>query len=249
MASPRKVSLKQATGTKIPERKRIGEKPARSKAALPKTKAKAADKSAGLPAKPKGKTVVRTPPVPSVPEKPTARRKPVPSKSKTVPLEVKPLKPTKPTRPAKPARPVVDAEWQRAVREALVSQRRRMLSVVQATQAQMAEQVGDLPDVSDRASEGYGDELAAELLAIEAAQLDEIEAAIRRIDNETYGLCLDCAKPIPRKRLEVLPFAQRCLRCKNLRERTTATLDSQTADEEEEEPESESDNEDREDSN
>ncbi len=114
---------------------------------------------------------------------------------------------------------MVDVEMQKQLREAMVAQRGRLLSLVQSTQAQMAEKVTGLADVSDRASEGYGDELAVGLLAIEAAQLDEIEAAICRIDEGSYGLCEDCGKPIPRKRLEVLPFVQQCLACKGRRER------------------------------
>lgn len=222
-------------------------KAARPKAAAPKAKEKAAGKTAKSPAKPKGTAVAKAPSAPKAPEKPETKSKAMPPRSiRTSPAEVKPLRPAK---PAKPAKPVVDAEWQKAVREALVQQRQRILSVVQSTQAQMAEQVGDLPDIIDRASEGYGDELAAGLMAIEASRIGEIEAAIRRIDDGAYGLCLECGRAIPRKRLEVLPFAQHCLTCKGAKERTTQTLESQAADEEEEEPESEADNEDREDGN
>jgi DnaK suppressor protein len=90
----------------------------------------------------------------------------------------------------------------------------------------MAEKSTGLSDVSDQASEGYGDELAVGLIAIEAAQLEDIEAAIARIDNGTYGLCLDCEKPIPKKRLEVLPFARRCLACEGMREHRARTQGS-----------------------
>ncbi len=128
-------------------------------------------------------------------------------------------------------KPAVDDELLKQLREALVHQRQRMLSVVRSTKAQMAEKTKDLPDVSDQASEGYGDELAVGLMAIEAAQLEDIDAAIQRIDAGTYGLCLDCGKPIPRKRLEVLPFACRCLACVGAREMRVRT---QAAYEEEE---------------
>lgn len=134
--------------------------------------------------------------------------------------------------PGKPMKPVVDAEWQSAIREALARQRQQLLSVVQSTQAQMAEKSGDLPDVSDRASEGFEDELSVGLIAIEAAQLDDIEAAIARIDNESYGLCLDCGRPIPRKRLEVLPFARRCLNCEGANERRVRSIEPEEDEEE-----------------
>ncbi|HVP10425.1 MAG TPA: TraR/DksA family transcriptional regulator [Phycisphaerae bacterium] len=134
---------------------------------------------------------------------------------------------------AAPKKLSIDPEFLKQIREALVHQRQMLLSVVQSTQAQMAEKTKDLPDVSDQASEGYGDELAVGLMAIEAAQLEDIEAAISRIDHGTYGLCVDCEKPIPRKRLEVLPFARRCLSCEGVREHRIRTQATYSEEEEE----------------
>lgn len=133
--------------------------------------------------------------------------------------------------PGKPMKAVVDEEWQQTMREAMAHQRQQMLSVVQSTQAQMAEKSGDLPDVSDRASEGFEDELSVGLIAIEAAQLDDIEAAIARIDDGSYGLCATCGKPIPRKRLEVLPFARRCLACEGANERRIRSIEPEEEEE------------------
>jgi RNA polymerase-binding protein DksA len=131
----------------------------------------------------------------------------------------------------KPQKPQVDEEWQKNMREALATQRQRLMSVVQTTQAQMAEKSGDLADISDRASEGFEDELAVGLMAIEAAQLEDINEAIERIDSGTYGLCVDCRRAIPRKRLEVLPFAKRCLTCEGESERRHRVIESQSDDE------------------
>ena len=119
--------------------------------------------------------------------------------------------------------PMFDRKWLRGVRQALVGRRDEMLSVVQSTKAQMAQRGGDLADVSDRASEGFEDELAVGLMAIEAAQLEDVEGAIQRIDHGRYGLCEDCEKAIPRSRLEVLPFARRCLACEGTSERMVRT--------------------------
>ena len=41
-----------------------------------------------------------------------------------------------------------------------------------------------------------------------AAELSEIEAALRRLDDGTYGLCEVCGKPIPDERLEANPTAR-----------------------------------------
>ncbi len=40
--------------------------------------------------------------------------------------------------------------------------------------------------------------------------LREIEAALKRLDEGTYGLCTACGKPIEPERLEYLPWATQC---------------------------------------
>jgi DnaK suppressor protein len=41
--------------------------------------------------------------------------------------------------------------------------------------------------------------------------LDEIDAALKRIDDGTYGLCEICGKPIGEERLRALPWARLCI--------------------------------------
>ena len=43
--------------------------------------------------------------------------------------------------------------------------------------------------------------------------LGEIERALERIDDGTYGLCERCGEPIAAERLEALPYAVRCVGC------------------------------------
>jgi hypothetical protein len=47
--------------------------------------------------------------------------------------------------------------------------------------------------------------------------LDEIEAALARMEAGTYGTCIYCDSPIPRRRLEVRPFAAGCVPCSDPR--------------------------------
>ena len=41
----------------------------------------------------------------------------------------------------------------------------------------------------------------------------EIDAALARIDAGTYGICVQCGGAIPEERLELRPFAGRCVTC------------------------------------
>jgi DnaK suppressor protein len=43
--------------------------------------------------------------------------------------------------------------------------------------------------------------------------IDEIDAALARIEAGTYGVCVHCAAPIPEERLELRPFADGCVAC------------------------------------
>jgi RNA polymerase-binding protein DksA len=52
------------------------------------------------------------------------------------------------------------------------------------------------------------------------AELVQVEQAIRKLDNGTYGLCDKCGKPIGEGRLSVAPYATLCIDCKRLEERT-----------------------------
>lgn len=46
-----------------------------------------------------------------------------------------------------------------------------------------------------------------------SAELDQIDDALARVDTGHYGVCVDCGNPIPVERLEVRPFAERCVTC------------------------------------
>lgn len=46
-----------------------------------------------------------------------------------------------------------------------------------------------------------------------AAELRQVDDALARLDAGTYGVCLGCGNSIPAARLEVRPFADRCVAC------------------------------------
>ncbi|MGE5614142.1 MAG: TraR/DksA C4-type zinc finger protein [Bacillota bacterium] len=67
-------------------------------------------------------------------------------------------------------------------------------------------------------------EMASELFQVEMntalrvhgeSILQEIKDAIAKIDKGTYGYCEICGKEIPAERLEAIPYARMCVKCKN----------------------------------
>lgn len=73
----------------------------------------------------------------------------------------------------------------------------------------------DTGDAADQASQSIEKELLFELSDNERIQLDQVEAALRKIDKGTYGVCESCRKPIAKARLEALPFARYCISCQS----------------------------------
>ncbi len=49
--------------------------------------------------------------------------------------------------------------------------------------------------------------------------LAEVDAALARIEQGVYGICVACGGRINEERLEALPWATKCIRCKRVEER------------------------------
>jgi DnaK suppressor protein len=61
-------------------------------------------------------------------------------------------------------------------------------------------------------------ELTLSLLGGEKDALDQIDAALERIDSGSYGQCETCGVKIPKSRLEAIPHAAQCVRCASQQE-------------------------------
>ena len=69
-----------------------------------------------------------------------------------------------------------------------------------------------LADIADSLTEA---ELGFKLKNSEEIILAAIDAALTRIEEGTYGICQDCGARISDERLEVMPYAVRCITCKS----------------------------------
>jgi DnaK suppressor protein len=73
--------------------------------------------------------------------------------------------------------------------------------------------------LADIATYTYDRELDSTLEGAEAEHLRHIDAALRRIEDGTFGTCENCGTSIPRERLEAMPWVTLCIDCKRLAER------------------------------
>ena len=75
---------------------------------------------------------------------------------------------------------------------------------------------GDLVDQSTGLTE---QEMRLELEEHEREKLLEVEEALKRIDDGTYGICLESGEEIPYERLRAVPTAKYTVRCQEMLER------------------------------
>lgn len=67
--------------------------------------------------------------------------------------------------------------------------------------------------IADVATDMYDREFSLSLASNDRELLHKINAALRRIDDKTYGFCSNCHKPIPVARLKAIPYTETCLKC------------------------------------
>ena len=112
-------------------------------------------------------------------------------------------------------------------REALLEERTRVEAAIQNLHDEnpgtLAEDAGEETaydnHLADTATETYDRELDYTLEENSEQILAEIDAALKRIEDGTYGICTNCGEQISAERLEALPWATLCIDCARDRER------------------------------
>ena len=144
----------------------------------------------------------------------------VAAKPKAAPAKAAPKAVAAPVKPAKPAKSPLGKKEMEPYRQMLLQLKQRLIKDVLVNQeASNESNNGDVLDLADQASDSYDKDLANSLSETERARLQAVEKALHRVAEGTYGLCEDCAKPIPLARLKVLPFAKLCVACQQAEEK------------------------------
>ena len=105
-----------------------------------------------------------------------------------------------------------------ALRQMLLEQRQQVLKAVEdlLTRRRMAqaEQRDDsVPDVADMALQDATEEQQISLMELKNGMREQIDEALLRVADGTYGICEDCGREISERRLKAVPFARRCIEC------------------------------------
>ena len=73
-------------------------------------------------------------------------------------------------------------------------------------------------DREELGSDTTDQELTISLLGNDKDTFDQIEAALQRVEDGSYGECDTCGVKIPKSRLEAIPYAAQCVRCASQQE-------------------------------
>ncbi|MEJ7567797.1 MAG: TraR/DksA C4-type zinc finger protein [Gaiellaceae bacterium] len=105
-------------------------------------------------------------------------------------------------------------------KDSLLEHRVRLLAAIEHHDiggSSLTEETGELSGstadnhLADAASETYERELDEGLEEDAQAQLREVDDALARIEDGTYGTCTACGKQIPAARLEAVPWTKLCI--------------------------------------
>jgi DnaK suppressor protein len=80
----------------------------------------------------------------------------------------------------------------------------------------------------DRLQQQLNREVAIRNLDRTSKLLKNVQAALSRIDDETYGVCLRCEEEIPDKRLKAVPWAAYCVSCQEVIDTRHETADDES---------------------
>lgn len=102
-------------------------------------------------------------------------------------------------------------------RERLIDERRALVQQRDHVLEAIPEDVHPAGEHEIAPSEGF--DIEASLDQTGEAQVREIDAALERLKEGTFGKCVQCEREISEARLEAIPFAMHCVRCEEERQR------------------------------
>jgi RNA polymerase-binding protein DksA len=235
IVSPKKKTTKKATkkpGAKKPASKKgAAKKSAKStakkstakKSAVKKAKTtvtkKTTKKATKSPAKKatakKATAVIKKPAAKSA--APAATKKTAKKKTKKAAPVVETVEPER--KPTAKSRRHTDRRQIASIRETLVKKKDSLTRHLRSELSELeAPDKHHLADLEEMASDANDTDSLCEIMEVGANTLEQVDTALRKLDDGTYGVCEACDAEIPIARLEALPFASLCIPCKEKEE-------------------------------
>jgi DnaK suppressor protein len=114
---------------------------------------------------------------------------------------------------------VMDSKKLAYFKQKLLEKELSLRNMVHKTEEYGREKEPDIQDVADMAVESYTKEFVFGKTSGDRHVLQLIHEALARIEDKSYGTCVNCEDPIQPKRLEAVPWARHCVQCQDLQEK------------------------------
>jgi DnaK suppressor protein len=115
--------------------------------------------------------------------------------------------------------------YERARRE-LLEEQTKLREQLERLESAEYESIGYSNHIADDATDAFEQAVGVALQRKLEATLEEVERALAKFQDGTYGLCESCGARIDRARLEVLPHAKCCLDCQARQEHSSTRVAS-----------------------
>lgn len=102
--------------------------------------------------------------------------------------------------------------YKKILEEKAIELRKNMLTPAAANIVARREEPVDVADLSTQSHEEW---IFLNRNSLDISLLRQIQEALTRIEDQTYGICQDCGTPISSKRLEAVPWATYCVQCQD----------------------------------
>lgn len=100
------------------------------------------------------------------------------------------------------------------VRRKLEQQKQELMARAAKVRADITRSSGPLDkDFAEQVVQMENDAVLAGIGEATAAELAQINRALAQLDAGSYGKCSHCGKPIDARRLQALPYSDRCITC------------------------------------
>ncbi len=112
----------------------------------------------------------------------------------------------------------------RALQKTLTARRNELRKRIHGELAGLRAAAHASGDAADAAFDNAGEEMASQLAELEAKELAQINIALQKIKQGSYGVCDGCSCKIPVARLAALPYSTLCIKCQRESENDSTFL-------------------------
>ena len=108
----------------------------------------------------------------------------------------------------------------RTIEHRLREQRDTLIKRVQVESENLGKLIDLNADPGDRALQETTKMRRLALIAQARLQVEQIETCLQRLQQNMYGICVECGNPINPERLMAIPYATLCIKCQTKQDKT-----------------------------